>query len=110
MDDARVVRQLAAALPEAFAGRDVGDELPYGAMGTARRWIEDRALKRRFFRVVGVRPEAEAPLARLLAYVESLAGEDDDARTLVSVELFEGAVWVDAIADRLGPRTRELVR
>jgi hypothetical protein len=98
MDDERFVRELVTALPEAFDAdweddySDADGWLGYTALGSARSWLEDHALRiawlgRRRGRA-GVRPEGEEPLRRFFAYIEQVAQEaDEEAQGLLLIEL-----------------------
>ena len=90
MDCERFVRDLAAALPEAFAGVDLEDAyysdwgppeqrwLAYGALADARMWLEEHAMRiDPLRRVARVRPGGEDALRRYFGYVEPLAGDPD---------------------------------
>ena len=113
MDSERFIRGLAAALPEAFAGRDLEEEyhtdwgepehrwLAYVALADARMWIEDHALDIGVLpRVARVRPGGEDPLRRYFDYVEPLASDPDRSmQNLLMIELFEGVVWVEDVIE-----------
>jgi hypothetical protein len=122
VDEERFVTGLAAALPEAFADRDVRDEyyvdyddswLTYPALGDARMWLEEHAIRISLAaRQVAVLPGGEDRLRRFFAYMEEVAaGADDDERlaNLLMIELFEGVVWTEDVIEYLGPRTRALL-
>jgi len=73
MDEERFVRELAAALPEAFAGVDLEEELhdeeddcwlTYPAINTALGWIQRRAIKVRIGRRARLRRGGDEPLGR----------------------------------------------
>jgi hypothetical protein len=124
VDSERIVRDLIAALPEAFAGRDLiehyysdGGEpeerwLPYIAVADARMWIEEHALDiDALARRARVRPGGEDALRRYFDYFESLASDlERDVQNLLEIELFEGVVWVQDVIDYVGPDTRAVMR
>jgi hypothetical protein len=77
VDSERIVRELAGALPEAFAGRDLVEHYysdggepeerwpPYIAVADARMWIEEHALDiDALARVARVRPGGDDALRR----------------------------------------------
>ena len=123
MDSERIIRDLAAALPEAFEGRDLvsdyysdGGEpeqrwLPYSAVADARIWIEEHALDiDPLACVTRVRPGGEAALRRYFDYFEGLAPDlERDVQNLLEIELFEGVVWVQVVIDYVGPHTRAVM-
>ena len=116
MDSERIIRDLAAALPEAFDGRDLVEDyyspdwgepeqrwLTYVAVADARIWIEEHALAIDPLACVArVRPGGEDVLRRYFDYFEALASDlQRDVQNLLEIELFEGVVWVqDVIATR----------
>src|SRR4051794_28952868 len=101
VDDRRFVEDLIAALPEAFPDRaDALDEpLPYVALGDARIWIEEHALRiSRVSRRARVRPGRADALRRFWDFVEACAETADaDMKTLLQIECFEGVEWVDDV-------------
>ena len=123
MDSERIVRELAAALPEAFAGRDLVEHyysssgehqerwLPYIAVADARMWIEEHALDIDALACVArVRPGGEDALRRYFDYFEGLAPDlERDVQNLLEIELFEGVVWVQDVIDYVGPHTRAVM-
>jgi hypothetical protein len=123
VDSEGFIRGLAAALPEAFAERDLEAEyytdwgepelrwLSYVALADARIWIEENALKvDPVRRVARVRPGAEDAVRRYFGYVEPLAADPDRSmENLLMIELFEGVVWVQDVIDYVGPDTRALL-
>jgi hypothetical protein len=122
MHEERFVIGLAAALPEAFAGRDVrGDYyveyddswLIYAALADARVWMEEHAIRVNIARrIVTVLPGGEERLRRFFDYVEEAAAdavEDEQLANLLMIELFEGVVWTDDVIEYRGPRTRALL-
>ncbi|MGZ6675308.1 MAG: hypothetical protein ACXVFM_23470 [Solirubrobacteraceae bacterium] len=124
MDSERIIRDLAAALPEAFEGHDLVEDyysdwgesdqrwLAYMAVADARMWIEEHALSIDVLRrVARVRPGCEDALRRYLDYFESLAPDRDrSVQNLLEIELFEGVVWVQDVIDYVGPHTRAVMR
>lgn len=120
MDSERIIRDLAAALPEAFEGHDLVKDyysdwgepdqrwLPYIAVADARMWIEDHALSIDVLRrVARVCPGGEDALRRYFDCFESLASDlERDVQNLLEIELFEGVVWVQDVIDYVGPHTR----
>ena len=120
MDSERIIRALAAALPEAFEGHDLVEDyysdwgepdqrwLPYIAVADGRMWIEDHARSIDVLRrVARVRPGGEDALRRYFDYFESLASDlERDMQNLLEIELFEGVVWVQDVIDYVGPHTR----
>jgi hypothetical protein len=123
VDSERIILGLAAALPEAFEGRDLvehysseGDDpaqrwLPYIAVADARMWIEEHALDiDPLARVARVRPGDEDALRRYFDYFEALASDlERDVQNLLEIELFEGVVWVQDVIDYVGPHTRAVM-
>jgi hypothetical protein len=122
MDQEAIIRGLAAALPEAFEGRDLveayadwgepeHDWLAYIAVPDARTWIERNALDLdRPARVARVRPGGEDALRRFFDYFEPLASDPDrDVQNLLMIELFEDIPWVQDVIDYVGPDTRALL-
>jgi len=123
VDSERIVRGLAAALPEAFAGRDLAadyysDEgepeqrwLPYVAVADARMWVEEHVLQIDPVACVArVRPGREDALRRYFEYFETLAPDlERDMQNLLEIELFEGVVWVQDVIDYVGPQTRAVM-
>lgn len=112
MDEAAFVQALRAAMPEAFGDRD-DDSLAYPALGDARIWLEEHAIRvrRRPLRA-SVRPGFEDAVRRYWHFVEDQAragAGDGDLETLLQIECFEGVGWVEDLGDYLGPRTRELL-
>ena len=119
MDAERIIRDLAAALPEAFEGRDLVEDyysdrgdpdqrwLPYIAVADARIWIEEHALRiDALRRVARVRQGAEDALRRYFDYFETVAPNlERDVQNLLEIELFEGVVWVQDVIDYVGPHT-----
>jgi hypothetical protein len=123
VDQERIIRGLAAALPEAFAGRDLVEEyadwgepehdwLAYIAVPDARTWIERNALDIDPIGCVArVRPGGEDALRRFFEYFEALAADPDrDMQNLLMIELFEGVPWVQDVIDYVGPNTRAVMR
>jgi hypothetical protein len=124
VDAERIVRGLAAALPEAFDGRDLAENyysdwgepeqrwLSYVAVGDARMWIEEHVLDiDPVARVARVRPGGEDALRRYFDYFESLAPDlERGVQNLLEIELFEGVVWVQDVIDYVGPHTRAVMR
>jgi hypothetical protein len=109
----RFVEDLITAVPEAFPDRErqLEDPLPYVALGEARIWIEEHALriKRHPMRAT-VRPEHADALRRFWDFVETHAATaDGDMKTLLQIESFEGVGWVEDVSDYLGPATRALL-
>ena len=114
MHDRTFVEALIAAVPEAFAASGATDEpLPYDALGHARIWLEDNALRISIVpRRARLRPEHADVFRRFWDFVEAQAvsGRGDDAlETLLQIECFEGVGWVEDLSEYLGPRTRELL-
>jgi hypothetical protein len=123
VDSERIVRDLAAALPEAFEGRDLVEDyysdggepdqrwLAYIAVADARMWIEEHALRIDVVRrVARVRPGAEDALRRYFDYFETVAPDlERDVQNLLEIELFEGVVWVQDVIDYVGPHTRAVM-
>jgi hypothetical protein len=122
MDQEAIIRGLAAALPEAFAGRDLREEyaewgepeqdwLAYIAVPDARTWIERNALDIDHDACVArVRPGGEDALRRYFDYFETLASDPGpDLQNLLMIELFEGVVWVQHVIDYVGPHTRAVL-
>ena len=119
MDERGFVEALMAAMPEAFDGptarEDFLDDEPltYPALGHARIWLEDHAIKVRWVPLrASVRPGREDVVRRFWAFVEdqALAGAGDVAlENLLQIECFEGVGWVEDLGEYLGPRTRELL-
>jgi hypothetical protein len=114
MTDDDFVAGLRAAVPEAFADsapdafEDEDGALVYTALGHALLWLVDHAIKRRWWRPVGVRPEAEDALRRFWAFIErALEDAGPETRNLVWIECFEHDDW--DVAERfMGARTRTL--
>jgi hypothetical protein len=111
MDERRFVESLIAAVPEAC--EDIDEPLAYVALGSARAWIEEHALR---ITIVPpratVRPEHADTVRRFWAFVEdeAVAGRgDDQLETLLQIECFEGVGWVEDVIEYVGPRTRELL-
>jgi hypothetical protein len=123
VDSERIIRELAAALPEAFEGRDLLKDyysdwgepdqrwLPYIAVADARIWIEEHVLRIDVLRrVARVRPGAEDALRRYFDYFETVAPNlERDVQNLLEIELFEGVVWVHDVIDYVGPHTRAVM-
>ena len=123
MDSERIIRALAAALPEAFEGHDLVEDyysdwgepdqrwLPYIAVADGRMWIEDHARSIDVLRrVARVRPGGEDALRRYFDYFESLASDlERDMQNRLEIELFEGVVWVQDVIDYVGPHTRAVM-
>jgi hypothetical protein len=122
MNEERFVLDLAAALPEAFAGRDVRADyyyeyddswLTYPALGDARIWIEEHAIRiDGARRRVEVLPGGEDSLRRFFGYIEDVAADaspDERLANLLMIELFEGVVWTGDLIEYLGPHTRALL-
>ena len=123
MDSERIIRDLAAALPEAFEGRDLVEDyysdwgepderwLPYVAVADARMWIEEHVLRIDVVRrVARVRPGGEDALRRYFDYFETVAANlERDVQNLLEIELFEGVVWVQDVIDYVGPHTRAVM-
>ncbi len=123
MDSERIIRDLAAALPEAFEGRDLVEEyysdsgepdqrwLAYIAVADARIWIEEHALRIDVpRRVARVRPGREGALRRYFDYFETVAANlERDVQNLLEIELFEGVVWVQDVIEYVGPHTRAVM-
>jgi hypothetical protein len=123
VDSERIVRELSAALPEAFEGRDLVEHyysewgepeqrwLPYIAVADARMWIEEHVLAiDPLARVARVRPGGEDALRRYFDYFEGLASDlQRDVQNLLEIELFEGVVWVQDVIDYVGPHTRAVM-
>jgi hypothetical protein len=125
VDEERIIRGLAAALPETFAGRDLVEAyyvdwepnparrwLAYIAVPDARTWIERNALDIDHVACVArVRPGGEDALRRYFDYFESLAPDPDrDVQNLLMIELFESVVWVQDVIEYVGPHTRAVMR
>ena len=119
MDERGFVEALMTALPEAFdeaTAREhyLDDEpLAYPALGDARIWLEDHAIKIWLVPLrASVRPGCEDVVRRFWAFVEgqAQAGAGDVAlENLLQIECFEGVGWVEDLGEYLGPRTRELL-
>jgi hypothetical protein len=118
VDDRRFVEGLMAAVPEAFTDPEDHDyyleePLPYVALGHARIWLEDNALKISYRREQAkVRPKHADVVRRFWDFVETQAegGKGDgDMETLLAIECFEGVGWVEDVAEYLGPATRALL-
>jgi hypothetical protein len=123
VDSEGIVRDLAAALPEAFEGRDLVEHyysdwgepeqrwLPYIAVADARTWIEEHVLDiDPLARVARVRPGGQGALRRYFDYFEALAPDlERDVQNLLEIELFEGVVWVQDVIDYVGPHTRAVM-
>ena len=124
MDDRRFVEALMAAVPEAFdrpSAREhyLDDEpLPYAALGDARCWLDDHAIKVPWFgrRALGrrarVRRGREDVVRRFWDFVEQRAqagAGDVELENLLFFQCFEGVSWLEDLIEYLGPRTRELV-
>lgn len=118
MDETAFVEQLTAAVPEAFPDRSAafdldGEPLSYAALGDARIWLEQHALRTSILgRKATVRAEHEDVFRRFWAFVERQAEAgrgDTDLETLIQLECFEGVVWIDDVLDYLGPATRALM-
>jgi hypothetical protein len=119
VDDRRFVERLIATVPEAFA--DAGDRefylddepLSYPALGHARIWLEDNALRIRILpRRARVRPDHVDVFRRFWTFIEEEAQSgkgDDDLETLLQIECFEGVGWVEDVLEYLGPATRALL-
>jgi hypothetical protein len=118
VDGRGFVEALMAAVPEAFGRPDardqyLGDEpLAYCALGDARSWLEDHAIKvAPFARRARVRPGQEDVVRRFWAFVEQQAqagAGDREVETLLQLECFEGNAWIGHLGAYLGPRTRLL--
>lgn len=117
MDDRRFVHELLAAVPEAFTDREAQDlreePLAYIALGHARIWLEEHALRISMVpRRARVRARHLGTFERFWDFVETQACRgrgDGDLETLLQIECFEGVGWVSDVAEHLGPRTRELL-
>jgi hypothetical protein len=117
MDEEAFVDALIAALPEAFPdrGRYVDEEgaLAYPALGDARIWLEDHAIRVHHMPLrASVRSGSEDVLRRFWRFVEeqAVAGAGDtQLENLLAIECFEGVGWVEDLGEYLGPRTRELL-
>jgi hypothetical protein len=122
VDSERIVRELAAALPEAFAGRDLVEHyhsdwgepeerwLPYIAVADARMWIEEHALDIDVLARVARAPRRRGRAATLLRLLRrARGGPQRDVQNLLEIELFEGVVWVQDVIDRVGPHTRAVM-
>jgi hypothetical protein len=119
MDDRRFVEALMAAMPEAFDGPSArehyldGQPLPHPALGDARIWLEDHAIRVPWLgRRARVRRGREDVVRRFWGFVEQQAqagAGDAHLETLLRLECFEGVVWVKDLDEYLGPRTRELL-
>ncbi|HEY7618892.1 MAG TPA: hypothetical protein VH834_03925 [Solirubrobacteraceae bacterium] len=119
MDERAFVEALFAALPEAFEDRehyfDEDGALAYAALGDARMWLEDNAIRVRLVPRwrASVRPGREDLVRRFWDFVEQQAAAsagEADLETLLSLECFEGVAWVDDLDEYLGPSTRALRR
>lgn len=109
---------LIAAVPEAFSRPDAGEHyldggpLAYSALGDARIWLEDHAIKvGPFAWRARVRPGHEEVVRRFWAFVEQQAqagAGDSELETLLHLECFEGNAWIGHLSEYLGPRTRVL--
>jgi hypothetical protein len=119
VDERGFVEALIAAMPEAFDGptarEDFLDDEPlaYPALGHARSWLEDDAIKVWWVPLrARVRPGCEDAVRRFWAFVEEQAqagAGDVELANLLQIECFEGAGWVEDVGEYLGPRTRELL-
>jgi hypothetical protein len=111
MDARAFVEALIDAVPEALDREaELEDPLPYIALGSARMWIEEHALRVDLIRRRRT-VRNEEPLRRFWDFVErQLAAGDREVENLVAIECFEGVVWVEEVIEYLGPRTRELFR
>jgi hypothetical protein len=113
VNEREFVDAVIAAVPEAFD--DVSDylaePLPYVALGDARMWLEEHALQIGVLpRRARVRPELEEAFRRFWAFVEEQARDaDDDMKTMLQIECFEGVGWVEDVIEYVGPATRQLL-
>jgi hypothetical protein len=118
VDERAFVEALMAAVPEAFDGPLArehyleGEPLTYPALGDARIWLEDHAIKVSLLgRGARVRSGREDVVRRFWDFVEQQAqagAGDAQLQTLLCLECFEEVVWVKDLDAYLGPRTREL--
>jgi hypothetical protein len=119
VDERGFVEALRTAMPEAFAdsspsrrGLEADDPLAYAALGDARIWLEDHAIKvAPFAWRARVRRGQEDVVRRFWGFVEQRAqagAGDSELETLLYLECFEGNAWVEHLSDYLGPRTRLL--
>jgi hypothetical protein len=119
MDERGFVEALRTALPEAFSDASLGrrereedDPLPYAALGDARCWLEDHAIKvAPFAWRARVRRGEEDVVRRFWAFVEQQAqagAGDSELETLLYLQCFEGNAWIVHLSEYLGPRTRLL--
>ena len=93
-----------AAVPEAFEGPLArehyleGEPLTYPALGDARIWLEDHAIKGSLLgRGARVRSGREDVVRRFWDFVEQQAragAGDVELETLLHLECFDGVVWV----------------
>jgi hypothetical protein len=119
MDDRGFVEALMAAVPEAFEGPLArehyleGEPLTYPALGDARIWLEDHAIKVSLLgRGARVRCGREDVVRRFWDFVEQQAragAGDVELETLLHLECFDGVVWVQYLDEYLGTRTRALL-
>jgi hypothetical protein len=118
VDERAFVEALMAAVPEAFEGPRArehyleGEPLTHPALGDARIWLEDHAIKVSLLgRGARVRSGREDVVRRFWDFVEQQAragAGDVQLETLLHLECFDGVVWVRYLDEYLGPRTREL--
>ncbi len=114
------VQQLARMFPEAFdaAGFPLDDYLDdddvdaYAALGRVRTHLEQQMLQFHPLRHrASVRLGCEQRFAQLWGLIEeALLDADDQLKTVLMIELFEGVGWTEDVLQYLGPRTRELLR
>ena len=123
---------LAAALPEAFAGRDLEAEYGYGlqypqpwdppdydgwlgtiALDDAVAWISEYAVEcDGRAETSAVRSGGEKYLRPFFDYMESVIHEGADYPAIhwIDTELFKAVPWTEAVIEYLGPQTVRRLR